>query len=145
MMRKALLLSVAITASAIVPVATNAAPAVNVCVAYDLGGPGDRSYNDAVLAGLIKAKKTLTFTSEGFITDGTAADREKRLRAMIAKGCAPILAIGSEYAKLLKNLAMEFPTQQFFILNDRPLISNIPVYAISCLLFVNNTRLKNLF
>lgn len=118
MMRKALLLSVAITASAIVPVATNAAPAVNVCVAYDLGGPGDRSYNDAVLAGLIKAKKTLTFTSEGFITDGTAADREKRLRAMIAKGCAPILAIGSEYAKLLKNLAMEFPTQQFFILND---------------------------
>ena len=118
MIRKALLLSVAITASAIVPVATNAAPAVNVCVAYDLGGPGDRSYNDAVLAGLTKAKKTLSFTSEGFITDGTAADREKRLRAMIAKGCAPILAIGSGYAKLLKNLAMEFPTQQFFILND---------------------------
>ena len=123
MMRKALLLSVAITASAVVPVATNAAPAVNVCVAYDLGGPGDRSYNDAVLAGLIKAKKTLTFTSEGFITDGTAADREKRLRAMIAKGCAPILAIGSEYAKLLKNLAMEFPTQQFFILNDASVAS----------------------
>lgn len=118
MIRKALLLSVAITASAIVPVVTNAAPAVNVCVAYDLGGPGDRSYNDAVLAGLTKAKKTLTFTSEGFITDGTAADREKRLRAMIVKGCAPILAIGSGYAKLLKNLAMEFPTQQFFILND---------------------------
>ena len=123
MMRKALLLSVAITASAVVPVATNAAPAVNVCVAYDLGGPGDRSYNDAVLAGLIKAKKTLTFTSEGFITDGTAADREKRLRAMIAKGCAPILAIGSEYAELLKNLAMEFPTQQFFILNDASVAS----------------------
>jgi basic membrane protein A len=123
MIRKALLLSVAITASAIVPVATNAAPAVNACVAYDLGGPGDRSYNDAVLAGLTKAKKTLTFTSEGFITDGTAADREKRLRAMIAKGCAPILAIGSGYAKLLKNLAMEFPTQQFFILNDASVAS----------------------
>jgi basic membrane protein A len=123
MIRKALLLSVAITASAIVPVATNAAPAVNACVAYDLGGPGDRSYNDAVLAGLAKAKKTLTFTSEGFITDGTAADREKRLRAMIAKGCAPILAIGSGYAKLLENLAMEFPTQQFFILNDASVAS----------------------
>jgi len=95
MIRKALLLSIAITASAIVPVATSAAPAVNVCVAYDLGGPGDRSYNDAVLAGLTKAKKTLTFPSEGFITDGTAADREKRIRALITKGCAPILAIGS--------------------------------------------------
>lgn len=123
MIGKALLLSVAVTASAIVPVATNAAPAVNVCIAYDLGGPGDRSYNDAVLAGLTKAKKTLSFTYEGFITDGTAADREKRLRAMIAKGCAPILAIGSGYAKLLKNLAFEFPTQQFHILNDASVAS----------------------
>ena len=123
MMRKAILLSVAITASAIVPVTANAAPAVNVCVAYDLGGPGDRSYNDAVLAGLTKAKKTLAFTYEGFITDGSAADREKRLRTMIAKGCSPILAIGSGYAKLLTNLSAEFPNQQFSILNDASVAS----------------------
>jgi len=123
MMRKALLLTVAITASAIVPVASNAAPVVNVCVAYDLGGPGDRSYNDAVLAGLTKAKKTLNFNYEGFITDGSAIDREKRIRAMIAKGCSPILAIGSGYTKLLKNLAIEFPTQQFSILNDASIAS----------------------
>jgi basic membrane protein A len=114
-----------------VPVATNAAPAVNVCVAYDLGGPGDRSYNDAVLAGLVKAKKSLNFTYEGFITDGSAADREKRLRAMIAKGCSPILAIGSSYAKLLANLAFEFPTKQFSILND----ASIASLNISSLIF----------
>lgn len=131
MIGKALLLCIAITASAIVPVATNAAPAVNVCVAYDLGGPGDRSYNDAVLAGLTKAKKSLAFNYEGFITDGSAIDREKRLRAMIAKGCAPILAIGSGYAKLLKNLAMEFPTQQFSILND----GSVASLNVSSLLF----------
>jgi basic membrane protein A len=128
MIRKALLLSVAITASAMLPISSNAATAVNaklvnVCVAYDLGGPGDRSYNDAVLAGLTKAKKTLNFNFEGFITDGSAADREKRLRAMIAKGCSPILAIGSGYAKLLTNLAVEFPAQQFSILNDASIAS----------------------
>lgn len=123
MIGKALFLSFAITASAIVPVATNAAPVVNVCVAYDLGGPGDRSFNDAVLAGLVKAKKSLNFTYEGFITDGSAADREKRLRAMIAKGCSPILAIGSSYAKLLTNLSLEFPTKQFSILNDASIAS----------------------
>jgi basic membrane protein A len=123
MMRKALLLSVAITASVIVPVTSTAAPVVNVCVAYDLGGPGDRSYNDAVLAGFTKAKKTLAFNYEGFITDGSALDREKRIRAMIAKGCSPILAIGSGYAKLLTNLAAEFPTQQFSILNDASIAS----------------------
>ena len=123
MIRKSFLLSVALLASLIAPVTSNAATAVNVCVAYDLGGPGDRSYNDAVLAGLTKAKKTLNFTFEGFITDGSAADREKRLRAMIAKGCSPILAIGSGYAKLLTKLAAEFPTQQFSILNDASIAS----------------------
>jgi basic membrane protein A len=131
MIRKALLLSAAIIASTIAPVTSNAAPAVNVCVAYDLGGPGDRSYNDAVLAGLVKAKKTLTFSFEGFITDGSEVDREKRLRAMIAKGCSPILAIGSAYAKVITNLAREFPTQQFSILND----ASIADLSIASLIF----------
>ena len=75
------------------------------------------------MAGLVKAKKSLSFTYEGFITDGSAADREKRLRTMIAKGCSPILAIGSGYAKLLTNLAFEFPTKQFSILNDASIAS----------------------
>lgn len=123
MIRKALFLSAAIIASTVAPVTSNAATAVNICVAYDLGGPGDRSYNDAVLAGLTKAKKTLNFAFEGFITDGTAVDREKRLRTMIAKGCSPILAIGSGYAKLLTNLSAEFPNQQFSILNDASVAS----------------------
>lgn len=123
MIRKAFLLSVAIATSAVLPVTSHAATNVNLCVAYDLGGPGDRSYNDAVLAGLTKAKKTLNFNYEGFITDGSAIDREKRIRAMIAKGCSPILAIGSGYAKLLSNLAIEFPSQQFSILNDASIAS----------------------
>ena len=124
MIRKALILSAAITASVLLPITTTAnANTVNACVAYDLGGPGDRSYNDAVLAGLIKAKKTLNFNYEGFITDGSAADREKRIRAMITKGCSPILVIGSGYAKLISNLSVEFPAKQFTILNDASVAS----------------------
>lgn len=122
-----------LTLSLLAPAASQATPVVNLCVAYDLGGPGDRSYNDAVLAGLTKAKKTLSFNYEGFITDGSAADREKRIRALIAKGCSPILAIGSGYAKLLKNLAMEFPTQQFSILND----ASIASLNVTSLVFAN--------
>ena len=124
MIRKALILSAAITASVLLPITTTAnANTVNACVAYDLGGPGDRSYNDAVLAGLIKAKKTLNFNYEGFITDGSAADREKRIRVMITKGCSPILVIGSGYAKLISNLSVEFPAKQFTILNDASVAS----------------------
>jgi basic membrane protein A len=130
MIRKALILSVAMTTSVLLPVATTAnANTINACIAYDLGGPGDRSYNDAVLAGLVKAKKKLNFNYESFITDGSAADREKRIRVMIAKGCSPILAIGSGYAKLISNLALEFPTKQFTILNDAS-VANLNVTSL---------------
>lgn len=105
------------------PLATAAPANLNLCVAYDLGGPGDRSYNDAVLAGLTKAKKTLNFTFEGFITDGSEGDREKRIRAMISKGCAPILAIGNGYVPVIKRLSLEFPNQQFSLLNDASIAS----------------------
>jgi len=123
MIRKSLFLAATLGVSLLIPFSADASTPVNVCVAYDLGGPGDRSYNDAVLAGLTKAKKTLAFNYEGFITDGSAADREKRLRAMIAKGCSPILAIGSGYTKLINNLSIEFPSQQFSILNDASIAS----------------------
>ena len=121
MILKRFLLTSVLAISMVTPtVANSAGPnTVNLCVAYDIGGPGDRSYNDAVLTGLNKAKKTLNFSFEGFITDGTAIDREKRLRAMITKGCSPILAIGAGYSRLINLLAVEFPSQQFSILNDR--------------------------
>ena len=130
---KALIMAAVLGSSLLLPISSQAASAVNLCVAYDLGGPGDRSYNDAVLAGLTKAKKTLNFNYEGFITDGSNADREKRIRAMIAKGCSPILAIGSGYAKLITSLAIEFPTQQFSILND----SSIASLNVTSLIFTD--------
>jgi len=118
MIRKALIAGFAICASLLTPISSTAAPIINLCVAYDLGGPGDRSYNDAVLAGLVKAKKTLDFTFEGFVNDGSEKNRDVGIRAMIEQGCSPILAIGSGYSKLLNKLAVEFPNQQFAILND---------------------------
>jgi len=118
MIRKALILSFVISASLFAPTTSSATTPVNLCVAYDLGGPGDRSYNDAVLTGLVKAKKALDFTFEGFVNDGSNEDRDTRIRAMIEQGCSPILAIGSGYSNLIKKLAVEFPNQQFAILND---------------------------
>ena len=123
MIRKALLLCFALSASLLTPVTSSAATPVSLCVAYDLGGPGDRSYNDAVLAGLIKAKKTLNFTFEGYVNDGSDEDRGTRIREMIVQGCSTILVIGSGYSKLLKELAIEFPNQQFAILNDASISS----------------------
>ena len=96
----------------------SASAATNICIAYDTGGPGDRSFNDATLAGVKKAQNQYTFTFEGVVTDGTNADRQKRLRSLTAKSCATIIAVGAEYAKIIEPLALEFPNTQFAIIGD---------------------------
>ena len=99
-------------------ISPSASAATNICIAYDTGGLGDRSYNDATLAGVKLAQNKYTFTFEGVVTDGTAADREKRLRTLTSKSCATIIAVGAEYAKSIELLALEFPNIQFAIIGD---------------------------
>lgn len=89
-----------------------------ICVAYDEGGRGDQSFNDAAAVGLEKAQKAGAFTLESAVTDGSAADRERRVRAFATKRCDLIIAIGAGYAPTIRALASEYPTQQFAILND---------------------------
>jgi basic membrane protein A len=96
----------------------SASAATNICIAYDTGGLGDRSYNDATLAGVKRAQTQYTFTFEGVVTDGSAADREKRLRSLTSKSCATIIAVGGDYAKTVAPLAVEFPNIQFAIIDD---------------------------
>ena len=99
-------------------ISPSASAATNICIAYDTGGLGDHSYNDATLAGVKRAQTQYTFTFEGVVTDGSAADREKRLRSLTSKSCATIIAVGGDYAKTVAPLAVEFPNIQFAIIDD---------------------------
>jgi basic membrane protein A len=89
-----------------------------ICLAYDQGGPGDDSYNDAVQAGLKVAATKLVFTLETTVTSGDAKDRKDRLTSLVNKGCQIVIAVGSGYAPTLKELSQQFPETQFAILND---------------------------
>jgi basic membrane protein A len=113
--------TLSVVALVLTTVLVNSAPAnaaTNICIAYDTGGLGDRSFNDATLAGVKKAQNQFTFTFEGVVTDGTAVDRTKRLRSLTAKNCATIIAVGGGYAKAIAPLAIEFPNIQFAIIGD---------------------------
>ena len=91
---------------------------LSIGIAYDIGGRGDRSFNDAAAVGLEKAQKQFQFSVEPVVTDGSSADRERRIRSLITKNCNPIIAVGAGYASTLQTLAVEFPNTQFAILND---------------------------
>ena len=100
----------------VAPVAQASTPLI--CLAYDTGGPGDSSFNDAAQAGLKVAAKTLQFTLETTVTSGDAKDRTDRLTALVRKSCTIVIAVGTGYAATLKELAQVFPETQFAILND---------------------------
>lgn len=106
---------------------------LTIGIAYDIGGRGDRSFNDAAALGLEKAQKQLSFTVEPVVTDGSTADRERRVRALITKSCNPIIVVGAGYAPTIQALAVEFPNTQFAILND----ASIDALNVTSLIFAD--------
>ena len=114
--------------------APQASAAGNICIAYDTGGPGDRSYNDATLAGVKKAQSQYSFTFESVVTDGTNADRTKRIRTLVTKSCTTIIAVGGQYARIIEPLAIEFPNTQFAIIGD----ASIPSLNVTSIIYSEN-------
>lgn len=119
-MKSRILFASLLVASLISPlaIASSQAQARTICLAYDEGGPGDGSFNDAVQAGLKVAQSKLVFTLETTVTSGEAKDRKDRLTALVNKGCQIVIAVGSGYASTLKELSQQFPETQFAIFND---------------------------
>ena len=112
----AITLSALVASVLIVPTAQASTPVI--CLAYDTGGPGDGSFNDAAQAGLKVAAKKFQFTLETTVTAGDAKDRIDRLTALVKKDCTIVIAVGTGYAATLKDLSQQFPETQFAILND---------------------------
>ena len=124
-------IALVLTAVVIGPTPANAAN--KICIAYDTGGLGDLSINDATLAGVKKAQTQLTFTVEGVVTDGTAADRVKRLRSLVTKSCEVIIAVGSDYKTALDQVSNEFQATQFAIIGD----ASIPLLNVTSIVFAD--------
>lgn len=97
---------------------TQAAEIVKIGIAYDTGGLGDHSFNDAVAVGLNAAKKSYSFQAIATVTVGSESDRVLRLNSLIAKGSQYILAVGNAYAAALGKVALENPQLQFGIVNN---------------------------
>jgi basic membrane protein A len=130
---RALLISIALVAISIVSAPAQAAN-LTIGIAYDIGGRGDRSFNDAAATGLEKAQKQFTFAVEQVVTDGSTADRDRRVRSLLAKNCNPIIVVGSGYAPTLQALAIEYPNTQFAILNN----ASVDALNVTSLIFADN-------
>ncbi len=99
---------------------TSSAPALKVGLAYDIGGRGDKSFNDAAAAGLDKAKAELGVEiKELSATQGeTDADKEARLTLLAQAGYNPVIAVGFLYGTALKSVSAKFPNTQFGVVDS---------------------------
>jgi basic membrane protein A len=98
----------------------SAAPSTDVKVglAYDVGGRGDRSFNDSAAAGLDKAKQELGVEAQELSPNAQGTDRGDNLRSLAEEGFNPIFAVGFAYAEELAPIAGDFPDTTFFIIDD---------------------------
>ncbi|MBI1758238.1 MAG: BMP family ABC transporter substrate-binding protein [Actinobacteria bacterium] len=99
---------------------SGAAAGPKVGMAYDVGGRGDQSFNDAAARGLDKAKSTYNASAlEAEATQGeTDAQKEDRLRQLADAGYNPIIAVGFAYAGPLGKVAKDYPKVKFAIIDD---------------------------
>jgi basic membrane protein A and related proteins len=85
---------------------------VDVGIVFDLGGRGDKSFNDGAYLGAERAEKELGVHVR-FIEPGEGSDREAGLRLLAAEGMDLVVGIGFIFTDDLTQLAKEYPHTDF--------------------------------
>jgi basic membrane protein A len=88
------------------------ASAFKVGLVFDVGGRGDKSFNDAAYAGLERAKQELG-VEYVTVETGEGTDREPAMRQLAAGGSQLVFGVGFLFSDDIKQLATEFPDVKF--------------------------------
>lgn len=98
----------------------NTGSEIKVGLAYDVGGRGDQSFNDAAAAGLDRAKAEFGVSSqESEASNGEPESaREERLIQMAEAGYNPVIAVGFAYASAVAKVAPQFPETKFGLIDS---------------------------
>lgn len=86
--------------------------AYRVGLVFDVGGRGDKSFNDSAFAGLERAAGELGISFE-YIEPGQGADRESALRMMAARGIRLVFGVGFLFTDDITRVARDFPNTMF--------------------------------
>ncbi|MEU5596604.1 BMP family ABC transporter substrate-binding protein, partial [Streptomyces sp. NPDC020298] len=89
-------------------------------LAYDIGGKGDQSFNDAAFSGFQKAEGEFKIGGRDIepSDNETAADKVQRLEQLAKAGYNPIIGVGFVYAPAVKTVAAKYPKLTFGIIDD---------------------------
>lgn len=97
---------------------------------FDVGGRGDKSFNDAAYMGLEMAKDSLGISFQ-YIEPSGGSDRESALRQLASlKGVGLIFGVGFIFTDDITNVAKDFPDKKFACIDysydpNKPLPPNL--------------------
>ncbi|WP_461023149.1 BMP family lipoprotein [Thalassiella azotivora] len=92
----------------------------DVGLAFDIGGRGDRAFNDLAVKGLEDAQAELGFEAQELSPNAEASNRAELLRQLADAGHNPIFGVGFAYGEDMDTVAAEYPDTQFIRIDGGP-------------------------
>jgi basic membrane protein A len=97
-----------------------------VGLVFDVGGKGDRSFNDSAYEGLMRAASELPIKVSDF-EPGQGADREVGLRKLAARGYDVVIGVGFLFTDAIRAVARDFPGVSFVLVDGH--VDGVPNVA----------------
>jgi basic membrane protein A len=87
-------------------------------LAFDTGGRGDRSFNDAAVAGLEAARDEHGGEFQDLSPNADASNRADLLTQLADEGYDPIIAVGFAYGEVIGDVVEQYPDTTFAIIDS---------------------------
>lgn len=84
---------------------------------FDVGGLGDKSFNDSAYAGLTKAEGEFDIETQYLEPTEGGADREQLLRSLAEEGYGLVFAVGFLFTDAVTAAAKDFPNTKFGLID----------------------------
>jgi basic membrane protein A and related proteins len=88
------------------------APRARVGLVFDVGGRGDKSFNDAAFLGIERAVRELGIEAQ-YLEPGDGSDRESGIRLLAAAGFDLVIGVGFMFSDDMYTVAREYPKVRF--------------------------------
>lgn len=99
---------------------------VRIGLVFDVGGRGDKSFNDAAFEGLSRAAREFGVTTELLEPSG-AEDREAAMRLFAARGFDLVIGVGFIFSTDVNVVAKAFPKTPFACIDYAPPFDGSPM------------------
>jgi basic membrane protein A len=93
---------------------------LQVGVAFDIGGLGDKSFNDSANAGVQQAIADGLVCEDNVVTNeanSTGSDRDQNVQALADAGFNLIIGVGFAFSPGINTIAPDYPDQNFMIVD----------------------------